>query len=86
MTAPSSANLRRMNFPIGLLINFGAATLKEGLHRIVNHLPTSAGTSGGAATYAVEPERVGRFQGDAIEIPGEDGSVGNRGPRVGRRQ
>lgn len=33
--------LRLMNLPVGLLINFGAATLKEGLHRIVNHLPTS---------------------------------------------
>jgi iron complex transport system substrate-binding protein len=28
--------------PVGLLINFGAATLKEGLHRIVNGLPPSA--------------------------------------------
>ena len=34
--------LRLMNLPVGLLINFGAATLKEGLHRIVNNLPTSA--------------------------------------------
>ena len=34
--------LRLMNLPVGLLINFGAATLKEGLHRIVNHLPNSA--------------------------------------------
>ena len=34
--------LRLMNLPVGLLINFGAATLKEGLHRIVNGLPTSA--------------------------------------------
>jgi iron complex transport system substrate-binding protein len=34
--------LRLMNLPVGLLINFGAATLKEGLHRIVNSLPTSA--------------------------------------------
>ena len=34
--------LRLMNLPAGLLINFGAATLKEGLHRIVNNLPTSA--------------------------------------------
>ena len=34
--------LRLMNLPVGLLINFGAATLKEGLHRIVNHLPISA--------------------------------------------
>ena len=34
--------LRLMNLPVGLLINFGAATLKEGLHRIVNNLPISA--------------------------------------------
>ncbi len=34
--------LRLMRLPVGLLINFGAATLKEGLHRIVNHLPASA--------------------------------------------
>lgn len=29
--------LRLLNQPIGLLINFGGATLKEGLHRIVNN-------------------------------------------------
>ena len=34
--------LRLMNLPVGLLINFGAATLKEELHRFVNHLLTSA--------------------------------------------
>ena len=34
--------LRLMNLPVGLLINLGAATLKEGLHRIVNQLPSSA--------------------------------------------
>lgn len=34
--------LRLMNLTIGLLINFGCATLKEGLHRIVNDLPSSA--------------------------------------------
>lgn len=34
--------LRLMNLQVGLLINFGAATLKEGLHRVVNNLPTSA--------------------------------------------
>ena len=34
--------LRLMNLPVGLLLNFGAATLKEGLHRIVNQLPPSA--------------------------------------------
>jgi iron complex transport system substrate-binding protein len=34
--------LRLMNLPVGLLINFGAATLKEGLCRVVNRLPPSA--------------------------------------------
>ena len=34
--------LRLLNLPVGLLINFGAATLKEGLHRVVNNLPPSA--------------------------------------------
>jgi len=29
--------LRLLNLPVGLLINFGAATMKEGLHRIVNN-------------------------------------------------
>jgi GxxExxY protein len=31
--------LRLTNLHVGLLINFGGATLKEGLRRIVNHLP-----------------------------------------------
>ena len=31
-----------MHLHVGLLINFGAATLKEGLRRIVNNLPSSA--------------------------------------------
>ena len=34
--------LRLMGLPVGLLINFGAATLKEGLHRVVNSLDSSA--------------------------------------------
>jgi|GEM_PF-181012 len=34
--------LRLMNLPVGLLIIVGAATLKEGLHRIVNNLQLSA--------------------------------------------
>ncbi|OGU17213.1 MAG: Fe3+ hydroxamate ABC transporter substrate-binding protein [Geobacteraceae bacterium GWC2_53_11] len=33
--------LRLTESPVGLLINFGAATLKEGLHRVVNGLPSS---------------------------------------------
>jgi iron complex transport system substrate-binding protein len=34
--------LRLLNLPVGLLINFGEATLKEGLHRVVNKLPPPA--------------------------------------------
>ena len=34
--------LRLMDLPVGLLINFGAATLKEGLRRVVNNLSASA--------------------------------------------
>ena len=34
--------LRLMKLPVGLLINFGGATLKKGVHRIVNQLPSSA--------------------------------------------
>jgi len=35
--------LRLMHLPVGLLINFGEATLREGLHRIVNNLtPTTS--------------------------------------------
>jgi iron complex transport system substrate-binding protein len=34
--------LRLMHVPVGLLVNFGAATLREGLHRVVNDLPPSA--------------------------------------------
>jgi len=35
--------LRLMNHEVGLLINFGSATLKEGLQRIVNnHTPSSS--------------------------------------------
>ena len=37
--------LRLLNLSVGLLINFGAATLKEGLHRIVNnHVPSPSAT------------------------------------------
>jgi GxxExxY protein len=34
--------LRVMGLPVGLLINFGKPTLREGLQRIVNHLQPSA--------------------------------------------
>jgi iron complex transport system substrate-binding protein len=34
--------LRLTDMQVGLLINFGGATLKEGLRRVVNSLPSSA--------------------------------------------
>jgi iron complex transport system substrate-binding protein len=34
--------LRLTNLQVGLLVNFGAATLREGLRRVVNDLPASA--------------------------------------------
>lgn len=36
--------IRLLNLPVGLLINFGAATMKEGLRRVVNNYqpPSSA--------------------------------------------
>ncbi|HEX6369588.1 MAG TPA: GxxExxY protein [Longimicrobium sp.] len=37
--------LRLLDLPIGLLINFGAARLDEGLHRIVNPRSSLAATS-----------------------------------------
>jgi iron complex transport system substrate-binding protein len=35
-------HLRLMDLPVGLLINFGAATLKEGIQRVVNNYQPSA--------------------------------------------
>lgn len=37
--------LRLMNLPVGLLINFGAATLKEGIQRVVNNYKPSFSAS-----------------------------------------
>ncbi len=34
--------LRLLGLPVGLLINFGAPTLKAGIHRVVNHLDPTA--------------------------------------------
>src|SRR6202000_2532138 len=37
--------LRLLNLPVGLLINFGEVTLKDGLHRIVNNYSPSPSAS-----------------------------------------
>ncbi len=47
--------LRLMRLPVGLLLNFGHATLKEGLHRVVNHLNPSASRQLRVNQAAVSP-------------------------------
>ena len=41
-TKPVLTYLRLMNLQVALLINLGDFTLKDGLHRIVNRLPSAA--------------------------------------------
>jgi GxxExxY protein len=57
--------LRLMRLPVGLLINFGAVTLKEGLHRIVNNLPNSA--SPRLRVNQVEPSQSSRGGAEGAE-------------------
>ncbi len=59
--------LRLMDRPVGLLINFGAATLIEGLHRIVNNLAPSA--SPRLRVNAVQAPRTTRLAADAPPSP-----------------
>jgi iron complex transport system substrate-binding protein len=47
--------LRLMRLPVGLLLNFGNITLKEGLHRVVNHLNPSASRQLRVNQAAVSP-------------------------------
>jgi GxxExxY protein len=42
--------LRLGQFPIGLLLNFGAATMKEGIKRVVNGFPVHLGSLGDTVT------------------------------------
>jgi iron complex transport system substrate-binding protein len=48
--------LRLMKLPVGLLINFGGATLKEGLHRIVNNYTPSPTSSVSPRLRVNQPE------------------------------
>jgi iron complex transport system substrate-binding protein len=54
--------LRLLKLPVGLLINFGEATLKSGLKRVVNRLPLSASPRLRVNQSTVEP----RSGGDAL--------------------
>lgn len=60
--------LRLAHQPVGLLINFGAATLKEGLHRVVNtHTPSASSllrVNQGVAKEPNAPDRSGAEQGE----------------------
>jgi GxxExxY protein len=50
--------LRLMDLHVGLLINFGAATLKEGLQRIVNnHIPSSSLSSASPRLRVNQPSK-----------------------------
>jgi GxxExxY protein len=51
--------LRLLNLPVGLLINFGEATLKGGLKRVVNGLPNSASPRLRVNNQTAEPVRGG---------------------------
>jgi iron complex transport system substrate-binding protein len=55
-----------LKVPIGLLINFGAGALKEGLHRIVNQLQPSA-TSPLAVNRPLPTETGPSLPGDGPE-------------------
>jgi iron complex transport system substrate-binding protein len=66
--------LRLMDLPVGLLINFGGATLKEGLHRVVNgYIPPSAEASPLRVNQArpadAQNEQSSRAADDVGEIP-----------------
>lgn len=51
--------LRALHLPVGLLINFGGATLKEGLHRVVNnyHAPPTSPLRVNATRHLESPRK-----------------------------
>jgi GxxExxY protein len=51
--------LRLLNLPLGLLINFGAVSLKGGMHRILNHRsPMAAEVLGVRGSHPVRRHRT----------------------------
>ena len=56
--------LRLLNLPLGLLINFGAPTFKEGVRRIVNH-HTDFATSRLRVNQRPRERSPGRREGEA---------------------
>ena len=57
--------LRLMDLRVGLLINFGSALLKDGLHRIVNQLPPSASPRLRVNSDGLDSESFTRRRGGA---------------------
>ena len=57
--------LRLMKLPLGLLINFGSATFKEGIHRVVNN----------HQDFASSRLRVNQYTGDEVSREAAKGDV-----------
>ena len=57
--------LRLMNLPVGLLVNFGAATLKEGLSRVVNNYNPSPSAPPRLRVNQNGPHEPSALRGDA---------------------
>ena len=56
--------LRLLNLPVGLLVNFGGATLKEGLHRIVNGYVPPSSASPRLRVNLIEPGNIPALRND----------------------
>ena len=65
--------LRLMNLRVGLLVNLGGATLKEGLHRIVNGYVPSSSASPRLRVNLIEPGNPSRPTDDGSADPTDPG-------------
>jgi len=65
--------LRLLDLPVGLLVNFGGATLKEGLHRIVNGYVPSTSASPRLRVNLIEPGDLPRLTEDGSAEPTHPG-------------
>ena len=63
--------LKLLKLPVGLLINFGAPTLKEGLRRVVNNYPDGAR---GAKAESSRAETLGTQRQAGISRGGAEGA------------
>ena len=65
--------LRLLNLPVGLLVNFGGATLKEGLHRIVNGYVPSSSASPRLRVNLINPGNLHSLADDGSADPTDPG-------------